>query len=675
MHDVILIVEDDVGSRIVLEKGLRSKGYTVFSAVDGGEALALLEQHKVNLIISDIMMPHMDGYELCRRVKAEPTLSDIPFIFYTATFLGEQEEQLGLQLGAKQYLAKPMELDALVSLIQPLLKQNSKREVAVPDLDVEHYESLYSKVISKKLEKKVGELQDERKKRQQTESKLHHLMEDLRQDYFLYRRDLDGSYVYVSPSIQNILECSEDVFIQHHAEYVTQHPCNQEAYKLFQLAVQGLEQKAYPVQLQYGDASPRELECSEHPVWNAQGVVIAVEGIAHDVTAYKDLKRQFLQAQKMEAVGALVGGIAHDFNNMLAGIVGNIYLAKRSISQGASEKAVEKLDSVEVLSQQAAAMVSRLLGFSRKGVQHTTQCSLNAFVKEALKLARVTIPENIQVASHIASEELLIQADVVQLQQVLLNLLNNARDALEAVSSPSITISVSPFVATPSFIDKHEGIQTTRFAQLMVCDNGAGISEEHLAHVFEPFFTTKGVGKGTGLGLSMVRSAIEQHHGVMEVERVADGGTAFYVYLPCVELAAQISPLQRNRTIVQGHGEVILLADDDMHVRSTTAQVLESFNYRVLQAEHGMEAWEILQKHDAHIDMLVLDVVMPELSGLDLAKKVRARDEALPILLMTGYDKNHAMLDEAEQDHIEVLMKPIPFHILSQSVRRLLDQH
>ena len=675
MHDVILIVEDDVGSRIVLEKGLRSKGYTVFSAVDGVEALELLEQHEVHLIISDIMMPHMDGYELCRRVKAELTLSDIPFIFYTATFLGEQEEQLGLQLGAKQYLAKPMELDALVSLIQPLLKQDNKREMAMPDLDVEHYESLYSKVISKKLEKKVGELQDERKKRQQTESKLHHLMDDLRQDYFLYRRDVDGAYVYVSPSIQDILGCCEDVFMQHYAEYLTQHPCNQEASKRFQLAVQGMEQETYPMQLQYGDASPRELECSEHPVWNEDGDVIAVEGIAHDVTAYKDLERQFLQAQKMEAVGALVGGIAHDFNNMLASIVGNIYLAKRSISQGASEKAVEKLDHVEVASQQAAAMVSRLLGFSRKGVQNMTQCSLNAFVKESLKLARVTIPENIQLERHIASEDLLVQADVVQLQQVLLNLLNNARDALEGVSSPSITIRVSSFEVTPSFIRTHQGIQATRFAQLMVRDNGTGISEEDIAHVFEPFFTTKGVGKGTGLGLSMVRSAIEQHHGVLEVERVADGGTAFYVYLPCVERVAQVSPLQGKQAVVQGHGEVILLADDDVHVRSTTAQVLESFNYRVLQAEDGMEAWELLQKHSGHIDILVLDVVMPECSGLELMKKVRAYDEALPILLMTGYDKDHAMLDEAEQEHIEVLMKPIPFHILSQSVHALLEQH
>ncbi|RME33317.1 MAG: response regulator [Deltaproteobacteria bacterium] len=385
------------------------------------------------------------------------------------------------------------------------------------------------------------------------------------------------------------------------------------------------------------------------------------------------MQQQFLQAQKMEAIGTLVGGIAHDFNNMLAGITGNVYLAKSKVDK--SSDVAEKLHNIEQISFRAADMVKQLLTFARKDTVSMKEMPLKPFVKESVKLLRATIPENIAIQQDICDEPLIIRGDSTQLHQVLLNLVNNARDAVEGVRHPCINIRLSPFEPDSAFTETHPPFKAgQRYARLTVEDNGCGIPEEQLRHVFEPFFTTKEQGKGTGLGLAMVFGAIKSHQGHVEVESVVGKGTAFHVYLPLLKQAGPADALGTDEDVIHGHGECILLADDEPSVRESMKEVLIKLGYRVHAAEDGRQALEIFTAHRNEIVLCILDVVMPHLGGHELAARLRAVAPDLPIVFMTGYDQSQVLGTRRQLPNSEALTKPVSVVVLSRCLRRMLTK-
>jgi len=266
------------------------------------------------------------------------------------------------------------------------------------------------------------------------------------------------------------------------------------------------------------------------PILNRHGETTHYIGIQQDLQEYEDLEAQFHQSQKMEAVGTLVGGIAHDFNNTLAGITGNLFLAKHELK--GMPRVTERLETVEKLSFRAAGMIKQLLTFSRKARPEMAPVSLTSFLKETVKLHRISLPENIELHTDVAGEDLHIQGDINLLQQVMINLINNARDAVHDAQSPRIEISLTRFTADKAFKARHTQLTSEQFARITVCDNGHGIKKEDMPHLFEPFFTTKAVGKGTGLGLSMVYGAIESHNGIVTAESKDGKGACFHIYLP-----------------------------------------------------------------------------------------------------------------------------------------------
>ncbi len=340
--------------------------------------------------------------------------------------------------------------------------------------------------------------------------------------------------------------------------------------------------------------------------------VLGIICLGVDITQQKKLEEQLLQSQKMEAIGTLVGGIAHDFNNTLAAIMGNLYLAKKQIDK--KELLNSKLSIIEDLSDHAAEMVKQLLTFARKDMVSTRPFSLTSFLNEEFKLSKSIIPENISYSMNLSSEELTIHGDVTQLQQVLINLLNNARDAVRDIQQPSIICSLEPFNVDADFSHRHPEISTERLAHLKVEDNGMGVSKEDLGHVFEPFFTTKAVGEGTGLGLSMVYGSIQTHGGVIEVESTEGEGTAFHVYLPLTQSDGVV--VERVEEIaIEGKGETILLIDDEMSVRETTGEVLRELGYKVLLAADGEDGLEKFKANSGGIDAIISDAVMPRMGG------------------------------------------------------------
>jgi len=410
------------------------------------------------------------------------------------------------------------------------------------------------------------------------------------------------------------------------------------------------------------------------PIFDADGTITHFIAIERDQSEQLRLEAQLQQAQKMEAIGTLVGGIAHDFNNMIAGITGNLFLAK--------SKAVEQpdilrhLNNIDHISQNAAEMITQMLTFARKERVEKKDIDLNAFMKEILGLASVTIPENIHFNAHIeVTEPMIIYGDTTQLQQVIMNLLNNARDALHGQSNPLLTLELTMFHADDGFKAKNPSFTNNRWARIRVQDNGHGIPQEALAKLFDPFYTTKEVGKGTGLGLAMCYGAIEGHGGVIQVSSELEQGAIFDVYLPLVD-KQEIEDTKRDHFVVtQGSGEWILLADDAMRVRESTAEVLQESGYRVLQANDGEEAFAVFKQHHDQIALAILDVVMPHLSGPALATKLRHQQSDLPIIFITGYDRKSVLKDVESFAHCEVVTKPYQLEQLLQIVQRMVSQN
>jgi len=388
-----------------------------------------------------------------------------------------------------------------------------------------------------------------------------------------------------------------------------------------------------------------------------------------DISERKQFEEQLRQSQKMEAIGTLVGGIAHDFNNMLAAIQGNLYLAKLHTQPHST--AAEKLSNIEQLGNRAAEMVQQLLTFARKDSINIHVFSLNTFMHEGYKLASAAIPENIDHQTSVCEQPLHIRGDATQLQQVLMNLLNNAVDATAEISEPRIRCSLEPFTADWAFNRRNPELEGEHFACITIKDNGHGIAAEHLNSVFEPFYTTKEVGKGTGMGLAMTYGAIQTHKGTIEVESKEGTGTAFRVYLPIT--AAEIE--QQPEEIVadaESDGETIILVDDNENLRRTTHEVLQSMGYTVLEASDGKQALDLYQQQREKVSMIISDIVMPKMSGIELLDAVHHIDDKLPVILITGYDKEAVLGDHTCSEHCLLLNKPFGFEILSQAIRTML---
>ncbi|ATX80547.1 PAS domain S-box-containing protein [Mariprofundus aestuarium] len=403
------------------------------------------------------------------------------------------------------------------------------------------------------------------------------------------------------------------------------------------------------------------------PILNEGEEITHYVGIQQDMTNHEALEEKFRQAQKMEALGTLVGGIAHDFNNMLAGMTGNLYLAKKKVAD--SPDVIEKLENVEALSFRAAEMIKQLLVFARKGNVKMTPFGLTSFLKQASKLSEASIPESINIHFDYCHEELVIKGDGTQLQQALMNLLNNSRDALEDVQNPTITVTLEEFEADESFINKHPDTCGSLFAHLTVRDNGSGISDTEKEHIFEPFYTSKEVGSGTGLGLPMVYGAIQSHGGILEVESGVGSGTSIHIYLPLLE-EHKIEVISEEYTeVVPGSGELILIVDDNADIRKTSKEVLEKLGYQVMEASDGLEAIEQFTTNQDSISLIIMDVVMPNLGGVKASERIKKLRPDVKVIFATGYDKDETLKDEMPVDKHMILSKPYNIVKLSQLIR------
>jgi PAS domain S-box-containing protein len=390
---------------------------------------------------------------------------------------------------------------------------------------------------------------------------------------------------------------------------------------------------------------------------------------SRDVTDSRALEEQLRQAQKMEAVGRLAGGIAHDFNNLLTAIMGYTELATERLKP--EDPTRMELSEIEKAAQRAADLTRQLLAFSRKQVLQPRVVNLNQVVSDTDKMLRRLIGEDIELVTSLKERLSSVRADTGQIEQVLLNLAINSRDAMPR--GGKLMIETSEVELDETYSEFHFDVPPGRYVLVAVSDTGTGMDAKTLSHVFEPFFTTKAVGKGTGLGLSTVYGVVKQSGGHVTAYSEPGVGTTFKIYLPRVEdlpEEARGSPRQPRQA---GGTETILVVEDEEAVRRLACRSLESHGYKVLPAAGASEALLVCEKHAGEIHLMFTDVVMPLLSGRELAQRVAALRPRMKVLFMSGYTDDaivqHGVLDA----DTPFLQKPFTPRSLAQKVREVLD--
>jgi signal transduction histidine kinase/CheY-like chemotaxis protein len=407
--------------------------------------------------------------------------------------------------------------------------------------------------------------------------------------------------------------------------------------------------------------------------WVRLQVIPLGDGIAvtaRDVTERHRLEEELRHSQRMEAVGRLAGGVAHDFNNLLTAINGYGELLLSRVPEGDAMR----VDVQEICSagERAAALTQQLLAFSRRQMLKPEPLDLNAVVAEMDKMLRRLIGEHIDVETRLAPDLCLVHADRGQLEQVVMNLVVNARDAME--SGGTLTLETANVGADARGARREPGAPPGRHAMLLVRDTGCGMDEETLAHVFEPFFTTKPSGKGTGLGLSMVYGIVQQSGGQIVARSKPGEGSTFRLFLPLAPPVAAAVVVAAPEVAAAGGRETVLLVEDEALVARLAERVLRDAGYTVLRAGDGIEAEQVFRRHAGAIDLLVSDVVMPHLGGPELAERLRTARTDLPVLFLSGYNDSAVLGRGLLRRDTSFLGKPFNPAALAAEVRRLLDQ-
>jgi len=420
---------------------------------------------------------------------------------------------------------------------------------------------------------------------------------------------------------------------------------------------------------QNGDAFPMELSINTMVIDSQQMFI----GMVRDTTEHQALENQLRHAQKMEAVGALVGGVAHNFNNMLAGIVGKAYMAKRKAQD--RPELLSYLESIESISTQAGDMIKQLLTFAHKDFLCEQQDTpLDILIKESFKTASLSIAEDIKLDLHMPDTNLMVHCDANQVQQVLMNMMNNARDALQDCADKRITVGLQRCLPDNDFFQRHKHLAVGEYACLMISDTGHGMDADTVARIFEPFYTTKAVDKGTGLGLSTAFGTITSHNGIIEVDSQPGSGTSFRIYLPLIEATAtDTESTHQQPAVPSSKHETLLLVDDEPVLLSSNKEVLEELGYKVIKARNGKQGLQQFRKHQHSIDAIITDVVMPEMSGIDMVRKIRAIKYGMPVIFITGYNQDQVKLLADERHNTMILTKPVLIPALSQHIEAILS--
>ena len=484
----------------------------------------------------------------------------------------------------------------------------------------------------------------------------------------IFVKDLEGRYLIVNQAIGNFFGQPIETIIGKTAFEVVDFEKAKELTKDDQTVLSSGKSVTADFQIAW-EGGTRYYLVTRAPYRDTNGKIIGIVGITRDITQYKGIEERLRQSQKMEAIGTLAGGVAHDFNNILMVISG--YSSVLTEALGANPKLLAHVEQIRKAGERAASLTRQLLAFSRKQTIQPTQLNLNDAVNGIEKLLHRLIGENIVISTNLAIDLGTVLADAGQMEQVILNLAVNARDAMP--DGGKVSVETRNIRVLQAVTQRKAEMQPGDYVELTVSDNGMGMAPAVQAHIFEPFFTTKPAGKGTGLGLSTVYGIVQQAGGYVNFESAPGAGTTFRIFLPRTYAKTKTLTTEEEQEPKLRGQETVLLVEDDASVCELVRAVLTSQGYSVLAARRPQEAESICQAHGHRVDMLLTDVIMPEMSGPELASRLAALNSHIRVLYMSGYIDDSVLRQEIQERGTAYLQKPFSPLSLVKKVREVLD--
>ncbi len=637
----ILIVEDDPAHAALIRRAFEAKEQEVNLNIASNlqQAKTYLANNTPNLVITDLRLPDGQGTELL-----PPDMENNLYPVVIMTSHGDEKVAVeAMRAGALDYVVK----SEITLLDTPHIAQRALRE--------------WKHIV----------------KRRQAEDELRKLYLAVEQSpVSVVITNIQGNIEYVNPKFTKTTGYTfEEAVGQNPRILKTGHTSPDDYKNLWETITSGKEWHGEFQNKKKNGETYWEL-ARISPIRNKAGEITHFVAVKEDITKRKQaeaereqLEAQLRQSQKMESVGRLAAGIAHDFNNLLLVINGFAELLQIEISPNNPQ--YEIVEKILHSGQRAADLVRQLLAFSRKQIIKPQVINLDDTIINIDKMLRRLIGENIELQTILAPDLWLVKADPNQIEQIIINLAINARDAMP--NGGKLTIETSNITLDDEYVTHHLGTTPGRHVLLTISDTGHGMSEDMKNHIFEPFFTTKEVGQGTGLGLATVFGIVKQNAGNIWVYSEETIGTTFKVYLPAIDqMVAQSSDQSSTKKLPPGH-ETILLVEDDPAVRHLAKTVLERQGYTVLEAQNGQTALHIASGYNDTIHLLLTDVVMPDINGKELADELTIINPHLKTLFMSGYTNNAIENHGILSPNIDFLQKPFGPQKLTQKVRIVLD--
>jgi len=682
----MLIVDDKEENLYLLNALLTGHGCEVDTARNGTEALAKARENPPDMVVSDLLMPVMDGFTLLRTWRDDPRLGPIPFVVYTATYTDREDERLALNLGADAFILKPCDPEEFLERVFAV----RDRSAAAPPSPREKCPSeavllrSYNETLVRKLEERTIQLEQLNRALQEDIAQRKRVEEHLRESEERFRAtfeqaavgiahvDLDGRFLRVNDKLCDITGHTREE-LAHLTFIELTDPRDREDGDAARLDMLARKTRVYSKEKRYQTKGGGLIwaHVVTSLLWDREGKPKYFITVVADITERKKLEAQFLRAQRVESVGTLASGIAHDLNNVLAPILMSIDLLRSTV---AGEEADSLLRTLQASAQRGADLVRQVLSFAAGVEGRRVLLNPSHLLRELQGIIRDTFPKSISLEMAIKRDLWPVMGDPTQLHQVFLNLCVNARDAMP--EGGVLRVHAENAMLDETYCSMHLAARPGAYVIVDVIDCGSGIPPGIRDKIFDPFFTTKEIGKGTGLGLSTTLAIVKSHGGFIDLYSEMGNGSKFRVCLPAVaggppevDLAAAAARPPR------GNGEVVLVVDDEEAIREVAKRMLEGFGYSVLLAPNGAEAMSIYARQRDEIKAVVTDMALPIMDGASLIAALKSLNPALGIIASSGLPANGGIAEAAGIPASNFVPKPYTADVLLAALAKLLGKH
>ena len=628
---LVLVVDDDVTTRLFAREQLEEEGFKVEEVADGTDAIMAYQTLRPDAVLLDVMMPGVDGFTICSQIREFRSAATIPIVMMTALEDGESINR-AYDAGATEFTTKPVNWAIEVHRLRYMLRsaQAAYELNSAKDLWERTFNSIDDMVMILDPDLRIRQANDSTRRALRT----HH-------------NPVEGKHCY-------------EVF----QDRTT--PCDG-----CPLLKTLKTRKPRSAEMEYSALGSTVL-MSGSPILDEEANLSGLVYTAKDMSERQQIEAQYRHAQKMEAVGTLAGGIAHDFNNLLQTIMGNSQLLMEDLD--ASEEVTEDLQQVIHAAARGSELTRQLLTLSRKMRSSRQNMDINSQINQVTRLLERTLPKSIKITTELPEDIRMIHADPGQIEQVIMNLAVNATHAMP--DGGTLMLETRNMVLTQQYCEGREEMNPGNYVQVCISDTGSGMDKETMSHIFDPFFTTKGPGEGSGLGLSVSYGILRNHDGHIVCYSEVDFGTTFKLYLPALEtLASEANPEPGlGESEIRGGDETILVVEDDAAVRQTANRILTKAGYTVLDAIDGVQALELFDRDRAKIDVVLLDIMMPRMGGIECLKELKQRDPNIKVVIASGYSPKLSRNQAIEEGAKEFIAKPYETTDILRILRKVLDR-